>query len=354
MTMTTDTLASGDAVRQHADAIVAEALRLQWRRWPDLEASLTPARLAHVRQDTRFHVDYLASSLWADERLLFDDYVRWVKVLFENLGLPLEWLTGSLLDIKSATETLLGEHAAPATAMLAHSIDRVETHDTELRSFIEPDQPLGALAVRYLGAVLGGDRFGASEVILDAVAEGIPVRDVYTYVFQRVQLELGRLWQSNRITVAQEHYATAVTQMVMSQLYPHIFSSEKNGRTLVAACVGGELHEIGMRMVADFFEMAAWDTHYVGANTPPASIVGAVVSTGADVLALSATMSFHVPEVAEVVEALRSDPHGQGVKVIVGGYPFNLAPDLWRRVGADGFAQDAPTAIEVASHLVTS
>ena len=348
-----DSLAASRAIRERTDAIVDEALRLQWLRWPDLPLRLTPRQLVNVRQDTRYHVDFLASALWAGEQLLFDDYVRWVKVLFENIGLPQEWLTGSLADVRSAVEGLLGPEAAPGAAMLAYSIDTVESLDTELRSFIEPDQPLGALAVRYLGAVLGGDRFGASEAVFDALAEGVPIKDIYTYVFQRAQLELGRLWQSNRITVAQEHYATAVTQMVMSQLYPHIFSSEKNGRKLVAACVGGELHEMGMRMVADFFEMETWDTHYVGANTPPSSIVDAVSRVGADVLALSATMSFHVPEVSAVIEELRADPYGAGVKVLVGGYPFNLVPDLWRRVGADGSAGDAPTAIEIASRLVT-
>ncbi|MDP2401162.1 MAG: cobalamin-dependent protein [Actinomycetota bacterium] len=352
--MTMNGLSASRVIRDGAHDIVEGALQLQWERWPQLRDSLTPRQLVNVRQDTRYHVEFLASSLWAGEPLLFDDYVRWVKVLFENLELPQEWLTGSLVDVGTAMEDLLGERAAPATAMLSNALQRIDAFDTGTVSFIEPDQPHGALAVRYLGAVLGGDRFGASEAVLDAVAEGASLKDIYTYVFQRAQLELGRLWQANRITVAQEHYATAVTQMVMSQLYPHIFSSEKNGRTLVAACVGGELHEMGMRMVADFFEMGSWDTHYVGANTPPSSIVEAALRTGADVIALSATMSFHVPEIADVIDAVRSDPHARGIKVIVGGYPFNLAPELWRRVGADGSARDASAAIELATRLVAA
>lgn len=292
--------------------------------------------------------------LWAEERLLLDDYVRWVKVLFENLGLPQEWVTGSLADVGSALEGVLGEEAAPGVEFIAASVEAIDTFETEVESYIEPGQPFGALAVRYLGAVLGGDRFGASGVIHDALSEGAAIRDVYTYVFQRVQLELGRLWQLNRITIAQEHYATAVTQMVMSQLYPQIFRTEKNGRTLVAACVGGELHEMGMRMVADYFEMEAWNTHYIGANTPPSAIVETVNKMRADVLALSATMSYHLPEIAAVIEELRGTEYGRDVRVIVGGYPFNLAPDLWSKVGADGCAGDAREAIRLASALVSS
>ena len=80
-----------------------------------------------------------------------------------------------------------------------------------------------------------------------------------------------RYWQMNRLTVAQEHYCTAATQMIMSQLYPYIFEGERNGRVLVATCVAENLHEIGVRMVTDFFEMDGWDTFYLGANVPTAS-----------------------------------------------------------------------------------
>ncbi|MDZ7776615.1 MAG: hypothetical protein U5L09_13885 [Bacteroidales bacterium] len=54
----------------------------------------------------------------------------------------------------------------------------------------------------------------------------------------------------------------------MSQLYPYIFNSQRVGKSMVAATVGGELHEMGIRMVADFFEMEGWDTWYLGANAP--------------------------------------------------------------------------------------
>lgn len=76
------------------------------------------------------------------------------------------------------------------------------------------------------------------------MAAGTPVKEIHLHVFQPAQYEVGRLWQMNRITVAQEHYCTAATQLIMSQLYPHIFASVKNGCTLGATCVGGDLHEV--------------------------------------------------------------------------------------------------------------
>lgn len=122
----------------------------------------------------------------------------------------------------------------------------------------------------------------------------------------------------------------------------------------MATCIASELHEIGVRMVADFFEMEGWDTFYLGANTPTDSILGTLVERRADVLGISATITYHVSEVERLIQAVRTDPACRDVLVLVGGYPFNLAPDLWRRIGADGWAPDAQTAVDCARQLLTA
>ena len=202
------------------------------------------------------------------------------------------------------------------------------------------------LARDYLAALLRGERHTASRLILAAVEGGTSIQDIYLFVFQRVQYELGRLWQANQIGVAQEHYCTACTQMIMSQLYPRIFSTERNGRRLVSTCVGGDLHEIGVRMVADFFEMEGWDTFYLGANTPISGTLQQVAERTPHVLAISATMAFHVQAVADLIAATRAVDNPP--RILVGGAPFNSLAGLWKDVGADGYARDAAEAVAVA------
>jgi len=121
----------------------------------------------------------------------------------------------------------------------------------DMPTFLPQVGPLSPLAHQYFAALLRGERHVSSRLVLDAVAAGTPVKEIYLHVFQPAQYEIGRLWQTNRISVAQEHYCTAATQLVMSQLYPQVFATTKNGRTLVATCVAGDLHEIGVRMVAE-------------------------------------------------------------------------------------------------------
>ena len=222
----------------------------------------------------------------------------------------------------------------------------------DVPTFLVEGFPLSDLAQRYLGALLEGRRRKAGRLILDAFESGTPVADIYLNVFQPVQHEVGRLWQLNEISVAQEHYCTAATQLVMGQLYPHIFSGERAGRTFVAACIGGDLHEIGLRMVADFMEMAGWDTYYLGADVPTDAIVRTLAERGADVLGISVTMPFHLAAAERLIAAVRAREATRDVKILVGGMPFNALPMLWQKTGADGFARDAQQAVQVAVSLV--
>ena len=117
---------------------------------------------------------------------------------------------------------------------------------------------------------------------------------------------------------------------------------------MVATCVGGELHEIGARMVADFFEMDGWDTYFLGANTPMEGILRAVSERKADMLAISATIAFHIDKVSDLIAEVRRSRLDKGTKILVGGYPFNIAPNLWKSVGADAYARDAQQALIAA------
>jgi len=201
---------------------------------------------------------------------------------------------------------------------------------------------------------LRGERQIASRLILDAVEkQNINVREIYLNVFQYSQYEIGRLWQMNKISVAQEHYCTAATQLIMSQLYAHIFSSDKVGKTMVATCVGGDLHELGVRMVADFFEMEGWDTYYLGANTPTFSVLQELKERQANLLAISVTMTFHIRAAESLIAAVKSNEDYKNIKIMVGGHPFNLESSLWQQIGADAYARDAQEAIEISNQLVT-
>jgi methanogenic corrinoid protein MtbC1 len=138
----------------------------------------------------------------------------------------------------------------------------------------------------------------------------------------------------------------------MSQLHHHVFRTTPCGRRLVATCVHGEQHEIGLRMVADFFELEGWDSVVLGAGTPAADLQQALRQHDADALAISVTMSSLVSAVTQIIADVRRSEAGQRVAVLVGGYPFLVSPGLWRQVGADGTGRDGQAAVDAATALV--
>ena len=316
--------------------------------------SFGPAGQAKSVRDMGYHLDYLRDALLAKEPKLFENYVAWVAVLFDGLGFDSQTTAYTLQALQEVLEERLSpELIAPVRAMLGHGIALAQAGVATPEAYVHADSNLGDLAQTYLDALLLGHRQVALRQIMEAVQGGVPVRDVYLHVFQPVQHEIGRLWQINQITVAQEHYCTAATQLIMSQLYPIVFSTPRCDHRMVATCVGGELHEIGVRMVADFFEMAGWDTYYLGANMPVSSVLSAIETNRAEVLAISATMSRHVEGVAELIQGVRASRAGQEVRILTGGHPFNLSADLWHTVGADATARDAQAAIDTATELIS-
>lgn len=311
------------------------------------------AHQAHLR-DLGFHLSYLAEALATEQPILFSEYIAWVKVLLSGRNL--------LDDLRDSLEitrfVLLDNLPADQADMAARYLDKglavLPTAASILPTLLDDPQPHAALAREYLRLLLGRDRANASKLVLDAVSAGrTSVRDIYLHVFQRTQMEIGRLWQMNKISVAQEHYCTAATQFIMAQLYPYIFNAEPNGYRAILTCVSGELHEMGIRMVADFMEMDGWDTYYLGANVPLTALIQALEEHHPHILCISATMTFHISRVAEMIAAVRASDAGKGERILVGGYPFNAAPDLWRSVGADAHAPNALEAASIALKLLS-
>lgn len=332
-----------------AEAVTARRYQLQ----PDLARRHGEAGRAQCLQDAHFHLAYLAEAIAAGSPALFADYVGWAKVMLESRGIPPADLAvelGVLRDVLG--QSLPGEAAALASGFVESGLERLPELPSDLPSLLPDSEPLGGLARRYLDSLLAGDRRTASRLVLDAVEGGVDIRDIYLHVFQPAQREVGRLWQVNRLSVAQEHFCTAATQLIMSQLHPRIFAAERNGHSAVVTCVSGDLHEIGVRMVSDFLEMEGWDTFYLGANTPTPAVLRVLEDRRADVLAVSATLTSHVRAVADLIAAVRSSPAVERVRILVGGYPFNVEPDLWRQIGADAVARNAQDAVLTAGDLV--
>ncbi len=338
------------------DRLAVKVTEEHYRIQPDLLERYGKPGFEKSRRDTIYTLQYLAESVQMDSPSLFVHYIGWLKQLLSGYGLTDADIRLKLeLVLRCVREESRDEWTDRTVRILEMGILRT-SEPAETPSFIVEQHRLGREARMYLDALLRSDRLEAYALIDGLVERGESVRDIYQYVFQASQYEVGLLWQTQRISVADEHYCTAITQSAMSRLYQRWIGDERpsRGRVLVSACVGGELHEIGLRMLTDVFEMEGWDTHYLGANADEDQLLDEVLRRGADIVALSATMTFHVHIMKKLIGVLRADERSAKAMILVGGLPFNVDSSLWKRIGADGYAPDAERALAEADRLLAA
>lgn len=340
-------------LNEHSDAIAQKVMERHYELDPAYAASLTPAQRARCLQDVRYHLMYLANALATSSPGLFVSYAAWARDLLRALGVRMEDVARNMRILETVVADSLPEESRSHLAdYFAPAIAALSEPREDIPSELSEADPLYPVARRYLDALLTTRRNEAADIIADAVAGGAPVSDLYLHVFAPVQREIGRLWQLGRISVAQEHYCTAATQLIIGRLYDQVFAGERSDKTMVATCVSGELHELPARMVSDFFEMAGWNSHYLGANTPTPAILRFIADRRPHVVGISATMAFNLSSVSDLIAALRQSDATPTPKIIVGGYPFTRDPGLFAAVGADGCAPDGPQAVMLADALV--
>ena len=182
------------------------------------------------------------------------------------------------------------------------------------------DAVAGELARAYLDALLVGDPVAGAAVIDDGLRKGLSAVAIQSRVIAPSMWGIGKLWEQHGVSVAQEHLATAVSQHVLTRLYPMLLRErqcQRSGDMVVVAAVHGEHHVLGLRMVADVFEGAGLDVRFLGSDVPGGSLVEWVEEHRPAAVALGVTMPLGAAVLARQLEALRD--RDQHVQLIVGG-----------------------------------
>jgi methanogenic corrinoid protein MtbC1 len=326
-------------------AFAERAVLRHWLRNPGTAERYGDKGRQRCVEDMQYTLVYLEAATSIGSMEPFRSYVAWLRSIFICFNVDVDDLIGTLETLQ---EIFFERGDALQAEYLGDSLRLIDSMEDVPASRLKDDNPLKHMAEDYLKRLLNQDQSGATDLIFNAADAGVPLSSLYLNVLQPCLHEVGRLWQTNRIKIPQEHYFTAATKTIMSQLYPYLIQHRKNGRRLVATCIDGELHEIGLRMVCDVFTMNGWEAIYLGASIPMSEIVTLVELEKPEILALSITIAPNLPKAAALIGAIKANPRCGDTKIIVGGYPFNSCPGLWKRIGADAFARDAVAAMNWA------
>ena len=340
------------AIRSFRTAVAEEVTNEFLARHPDWQVRYGDRARRFGMEDAEHHQDFLAAAIECGEVEAFNEYGGWAANMLKARHIEPAFLAENLEQIGQA---LRGRLAAPDA----------DTVDAFIRSGVErclggggkadaaPAGALDRLSGMYADAALRGSRQAALNLLLEAARQGHPVIDIYADVLQAAMYRIGRMWEENQITVAQEHMATAITQFAIAHLYTLIEPAEISRGKGIITGVQGEFHQVGANMVADVLEAEGWDIRFLGADVPMSGVLEAIEEHGADLLGISATILCNLSNVAQLIDAVRAR-RGSRIRILVGGGAFRRAPSLYKELGADGCGGDLRAVASLARQLASA
>jgi methanogenic corrinoid protein MtbC1 len=195
-------------------------------------------------------------------------------------------------------------------------------------------------------AATAGDEYAAADAAMAAIEAGVPMETLLLDVVAPVQARVGYEWAANRITVAQEHTATAVNERVLAALAHHPSMREHQepakGRIAVA-CIDGEWHAFPARLLSEVLRGRGWRVDYLGAQVPTPHLVAHLHRTNPQAVALSSSLGIRLPAAHAAITACQA----AGTPVLAGGAAFGPDGRYARLLGADAWAPDARAAAEL-------
>lgn len=277
----------------------------------------------------------------------------WVYRSYMGQGLGPDYFPAALTIWLDVVRARLGdEGAAPILEVYEWMI---RSHERLLEAAAKPPEdppPMGGtwddLRAPVLEALFQGDARRALELVTPKVRVPEDLVSLYIDLLQPLLVQVGDLWETGRISVAQEHLASAVVGRVMAGFATFRLSTARQARRAIVTSAPNELHEIGAWMLADLLELGGWHVRYLGANVPEHALLDMLEEFRPALVAISVTMPYHLERALELMHQARAKPSLAGLRVMVGGLAVRNLKDLILSQGVDGTAADAAEAVALA------
>lgn len=309
-----------------------------------------------IYRDTRYNVDYLYTAYVLKDEKVMTGYAVWLYELMAGIlkELTPEQTAGYVVHHLEAIRQALPEAVSPDKQSILSQL--LERGEESIRAFIHSGpraqtapSRYEAQINRYMDSLKRREPRASVALVREFLEQGIPLPDIYVEILSESMRRVGELWHSAQITVDAEHYCTSVTQMAMAQMYDALFAEARNQKTVLCACPGMELHEMGARMVADLFAAAGWDSIFLGAAVPVDYILESIRENRPNLLTLSVSMPQHLMDCQAVVERTRKEfPE---IKIAVGGKAFACTNEIWKQWPIDLYTRDARELVARANEI---
>ena len=198
-------------------------------------------------------------------------------------------------------------------------------------------------------AVIKGDLNTAMTITKQAIAEKMPAGDILKNGLIAGMDVVGVRFKSNEIYVPEVLIAARAMKMAMQVLEPELVKAgvKPVGKFMIGT-VQGDLHDIGKNLVAMMMKGAGFEVIDLGVDVASEKFVEKAKAAGAQLVGISALLTTTMPKMEKTLKELRNA--GLKVKVMIGGAP--VTQNYADKIGADGYAADAASAVDVAKRLI--
>jgi 5-methyltetrahydrofolate--homocysteine methyltransferase len=208
------------------------------------------------------------------------------------------------------------------------------------------------LLSRLATSLIEGQPDEAVNLTREALQEGIqPLEIVNSGLLPGMKI-VGEKFQSGEYFLPHVMIAADAMQKAMLLIDPLLQNSGQNSSvgTVVIGTVKGDIHEIGKNLVATMLSANGFKVIDLGVDVPVEQYIDAAKENHADLIGLSALLTTTMTSQREVISALKKSNLQDRIKVMIGGAP---ASQQWAdSIGADGYAEDAVSAVELAKKLM--
>ena len=342
-------------LQQHADDIATTACERLLRDRPEIGERFGDDAENIWTHHLNQRVLELSAAVEAGQPALFASRLNWSRNAMAVRNLNSADLDASLQSLRDGIEAVLsGSAQQAAVACIDSAREGIVSDGTALmQSYLDPALPEERLAQLYIQTVIAGNVLQGLDTVLDALSDSLTVRDAFLKVLLPAQREVGRLWHQNEVSVAEEHLVTSTTLRLMAVLASRGNRARERGRTAIAAAVAGNAHEVGIRAITYLMELDGWRAIYLGQDMPQRDLPAMIEAYDADLVLLSLALTSHLPSLRKSIVEIRQRC-GDAIKIMVGGNGLRGAPELWKDVGADGYAPNAQEALDLAAQFLAS
>jgi DNA-binding transcriptional MerR regulator len=188
------------------------------------------------------------------------------------------------------------------------------------------------LSQRFLEQVLSGDSATAAAIILEADELGMPLDRLFGEVIEPALVEVGNRWEHGTVLVAQEKTVSELVRDLIAELSIRHITARPDAPVVVAACVAGERHELGLRMLTGLLRADGYRVQYLGADVASEFLADAARLHRPAAVLLSARFETSEPALVEAIAAVQAAV-GDATAIVVGG---RLAIERGQRIAALG------------------